>query len=343
MFILHDSSSLGYDIRDFEVAKDFIDSNVGKHFLIYTDRRNIEIFSRSLKSGSVIFEGYSKGKFSKKRLEDLVKQYQLPSAHLLRFSDLYSKKSERLKLDSGLLKPSLFPYLSPPKSLVTSYRSFLKDLASDYEGFKVIYAIVSGVKSISDIGETPSRQKLEGLRQTYPFEEIAKVLSKLEKPLEKEKIVLIAISAQYGDPVKIEDVVRNVNQENNLKFPIQFLDFVDWSDKPEQQAAMFRAIHERANELDLPSVAFGNASTYQHLIIASTGGFSINAIAVDSYYKSPHKDGRIYWKELGDGALPGLRVFQQAVDSPRNWDSVTKQFNEHLLRKILSFTLKKRI
>ncbi len=340
MFVLHDSSSLGYDIRDFEVAKDFIDSNVGKHFLIYTDQRNIEIFSSSLKSRSVTFEGYSKGNFSKKRLEDIAEQYQLPSTHLLSFSDLYSETPKELKIESGALKPNPDPYLEPPKRLVTSYRRFLDDLASDYEGYRVIYAIVSGLKPVSDIGETPSEQQLEGLRQTYPFEEIAEVLSNLEKLLEKENIALIAISAQYGEPEEIEGVVRKVNQENNLKFPIQFLDFIDWSDRPEQQAAMFQAIHGRANDLELPSVAFGNASTYQHLIIASTGGFDINAIAIDSYYKPPHKDGRTYWKELGDGALPGLRVFQQEADFPGSWDSVTQQFYEYLLENILSSTLK---
>ena len=341
MFVLHDSASLGYDIRDFEVARDFIKSNVGKHFLIYTDQRNIEIFSNSLKGRSVTFEGYSKGNFSQEKLQELSEKYQIPSSHLIGFSDLYSEKPQDSKLESGTLKPNPDPYLLPPESLVTSYRSFLNDLASEYEGYKVVYAVVSGLKPISDIGETPSEQQLEGLRQTYPFEEIAKVLNEIEEPLAEENIALVAISAQYGDPEEIGDVVQRVNQENNLKFPIQFLDFVDWSDRPEQQAAMFKAIHGRAYDLGLPSVAFGNASTYQHLIIASTGGFDINAIAIDSYYKAPHKDGRIYWQELGNGELPGLKVFQQEADSPGSWNSVTKQFKEYLLRCIFNSTLKK--
>lgn len=338
IFVLHDNASLGYDIRDFEVARDFIDSNVGNHFLIYTDWRNIELFSNSLKSRTVTFEGYSKGQFSQEKLQALSEKYQIPSSHLISFSDLYSEKPKDFKLESGALKPSSDPYLIPPKSLVSSYRSFLEDLASEYKSYKVVYAIVSGIKPISDIGETPSEQQLEGLRQTYPFEEVAKVLSEIEESLAKENIALIAISAQYGDPEEIRNVVQKVNKENNLKFPIQFLDFIDWSDRPEQQAAMFQAIQGRAHDLDLPSVAFGNASTYQHLIIASTGGFDINAIAIDSYYKPPHKDGRIYWKEVGDGALPGLRVFQQEIGNPGNWNSVTQQFKKYIEQHILTYS-----
>lgn len=337
MFILYDSSSLGYDIRDFEVAKNFIESNVGKHFLIYTDWRNIDLFSNSLKSRAVIFEGYSKGNFSQETLRSLAEKYQIQDSHIIGFPDLYSDIPEGLKLKSGTLKPDPDPYLDPPQSLVSSYRSFLDDLAAEYEGYRVVYAIVSGLKPVSDIGETPDEQQLEGLRQTYPFEEISRVISSTEDTFAKENIALIAISAQYGEPKEISDVVQKVNKEKDLKFPIQFFDFVDWSDRPDQQAAMFQAIHGRAQDLELPSVAFGNASTYQHLIVAATGGFDINAIAIDSYYKPPQKDGRIYWKELADGALPGLKVFQQKADSPGTWESVTHQLTEYVKQRILTY------
>ncbi len=339
MFVLYDSSSLGYDIRDFEVVKYFIESKVGKQFIIYTDRRNIEIFSGSLDDVAVVFEGYSKGNFSQERLQSLAEKYQLPSSHLISFSELYSKIPEDSKLKSGTLKPNPNPYLSPPKSLVILYRSFLDELASKYGRYKVVYAVVSGIKPISDVGESPDEQQLEGLRQTYPFEKIATVLSSIEDSLAKKNIALIAISTQYGQPEEVASIVRKVNQENNLRFPIQFLDFIDWSDNLEQQAAMFQAVHGRAYNLGLPSVAFGNASTYQHLIIAATGRFDISAIAINSYYKPPQKDGRIYWKELGEGALPGLKVFQQRADAPGNWDSVTQQFKNYIEQRILNYLI----
>ena len=337
MFILHDSSSLGYDIRDFEVAKDFIDDHKDKKFLIYTDQRNIEIFRTSLDDPKVIFEGYSKSQFSHEKLQELAEQYHLPNSQIIGFPQLYNQISNEFKLKCGTLLPNPNPYLKPSKTLVSSYVSFLDELASKYQGYKVIYAIVSGIKPLSDVGETLDEQQLEGRRQTYPFEEIAKVLKGIQEELAQEKLALIPISSQYGDPEELSKLIKRINQENNLKFPIQVFDFIDWSDKPEQQAAMFQAIHQRAHALGLPSVAFGNAATYQHLIIAATGGFDINAIAIDSYYKPPDKDGRIYWRELGNGALPGLKVFQQTVNSPGSWKSVTQKFIKYLVDSISNY------
>ena len=65
MIILHDSCSLGYDFRDFEVVLDFIDSKMNEQFLIYTDERNIEIFKNSISGKQVQFKGYPKGFFFK--------------------------------------------------------------------------------------------------------------------------------------------------------------------------------------------------------------------------------------------------------------------------------------
>lgn len=339
MFILHDSSSLGYDIRDFEVVKNFIEAHKDHRFLIYTDQRAIEIFRNSLDIPSIKFEGYPNGNFSKEKLLYLASKYNLSESRTIGFSDLYSEIPNNSKLKSGSLLPNPVPYLETAESLVNSYRDFLDNFAVQYKSYKVIYAIVSGVKPLSDVGETPDEQRLEGQRQTYPFEEIAKVLKEIQETLAQEKLALIPISAQYGSPVELSRLINQVNQAYRLKFPIQVLDFIDWSNKPEEQAAMYQAIHQRAHDLDLPSVAFGNASAYQHLIIAATGGFDVSAIAIDSYHKPPHKDGRIYWKELGAGALPGLKVFQQEADSPGNWDSVTQAFKEYLVKGINTYAL----
>jgi hypothetical protein len=337
MILLHDTCSLGYDLRDFEVALDFMNSEANEQFLIYTDERNIEIFQNSISTRQVQFKGYSKGSFSTKELSNLIRSNAIGSDAIFSFSDLCAKFPDKAKLISGSLKPSLKPYLNPPKNLVGLYKEFLNELSSCYDNRIVVFAIVSGLKPLSDVGRTPKEQKLEGGRQTYPFQEIADILKFIQDSFIQEEVVFIAISAQYGEPCSIRYLVERVSKDISLKFPIQVFEDVDWSDRPEQQAAFFRAIHERACDLRIPSVAFGNASTYQHLIIAATGGFHVSGVALDSYDKPPVRDGRPYWKDLSRGELPGLRAFQQAHDNPGNWKPVTEDMKNYLKDSILSY------
>ncbi len=337
MIILHDSCSLGYDFRDFEVVLDFINSRMNEQFLIYSDERNIEIFQNSISRKQVHFKGYSKGSFSKQELSSLIESNAVSSDAIFSFSDLYAKFSSKAKLPSGSLKPSLNPYLNPPENLVRFYRESLDGLSNFYNNHIVVFSVVSCLKPLSDVGRTPEEQKLEGSRQTYPFEEIADTLKFIQDSLIQEEVVFIAISAQYGEPNSIKDLVDRVSKEKSLKFPIKIFEDIDWSNRPEQQAAFFRAIHERACDLKIPSVAFGNASTYQHLIIAATGGFHVSAVALDSYDKPPIRDGRPYWKELSSGELPGLRAFQQDHDNPGNWKPVTEDMKNYLKESILSY------
>jgi hypothetical protein len=335
MILLYDSCSVGYDYRDFELVLDFIKSKPNNQFLIYTDERNVSIFANSAPN-YVCFEGYPKRLFSKERLQELVEEYCIDFDKIFCFSDLYSKVVDRDKLPSEFLKPNSNPYLSSSEQLVKNYKDFLDKLAS-HHNYIVVFAIVSGFKPLSDVGRTLDEQKLEGYRQTYPFEEIAEVLKFVQDSLLNKGIAVVPISAQYGEPNEIELLLEKVSQDKGLKFPIKTLRDIDWSDKPEQQAAFFKAIHERACNLRIPSVSFGNASTYQHLIIAATGGFHMSAVALDSYYKDISKDGRPYWRDLGNGGLPGLKVFQQKLDEPGNWKPVTQAMQKYLQESILSW------
>lgn len=336
MILLHDGCSIGYDLRDFEVVLDFMRSNPDEQFLIYTDERNIQIFESSVSSKQVRFQGYPKCSFSKEKLHELVEDHATNPDRFLSFSDLYLKVPDTAKLSSGTLKPSLKPYLNPPRRLVKTYRIFLDELARNYSNYTVVFSIVSGLKPLSDVGITIDEQKLEGYRQTYPFEEIANTLKSIQDSLIQEQIAVIPISAQYGNLRDIKQLIDKVGEAISLKFPIKIFEDIDWSNRPEQQAAFFRAVHERACDLGIPSVVFGNASTYQHLIIAATGGFHVSAVALDSYDKPPSRDGRPYWRELGNGELPGLKVFQQESDNPGNWESATKSMQKHLKEGILS-------
>jgi hypothetical protein len=310
---------------------------MNEQFLIYTDERNIEIFQKSISSKQVQFRGYSKGSFPKQELSTLIESNIVSSDAIFSFSDLYAKLPNKSKLQSGSFKPSLKPYLNPSESLIEFYRESLDELSKCYVNHLVLFSIVSGLKPLSDVGKTPEEQKLEGSRQTYPFEEIADILKFIQDSLIQEKVVFIAISAQYGEPQGIRNLINKVNKNKVLKFPIKVFEDIDWSDKPAQQAAFFRAIHERALDLGIPSVAFGNASTYQHLIIAATGGFHVSAVALDSYDKPPIRDGRPYWKELSNGELPGLRAFQQDHNNPGNWSSVTEAMKNYLKESILDY------
>lgn len=183
MILLHDSCSLGYDYRDFEIVLDFINSQVDQQFLIYTDERNIEVFRNSTDVNRVWFKGYLKSSFSKEELSKLEEENLIHAT--FSFSDLYKKVKNKARLSSGYLKPSHKSYLSSPNNLVENYRNILNKLASRYDGYTVIFSIVSGLKPLSDIGQTPDEQKLEGERQTYPFEEIASVLKFLQDKLIK--------------------------------------------------------------------------------------------------------------------------------------------------------------
>ncbi|XZN96730.1 MAG: hypothetical protein ACM65K_28545 [Microcoleus sp.] len=335
MILLHDGCSLGYDYRDFEVVLDFIESKPNHQFLIYTDERNIKIFENSVSSNCVQFEGYPKSSFSKEQLYKLAEEKSISYDKIFSFSNLYEKVKNKDRLSSGYLKPSHKPYLVTTNDLVRSYREILDKLAERYSSYIVVFSVVSGLKPLSDIGRTPDEQKLEGERQTYPFEEIANVLKFLQAYFIEQRIAVIAISAQYGNPKEIKQLFSKVNQDKYLKFPIETLEEIDWSNKPEQQAALFRAVHERACYMGLPSIAFGNASTYQHLIIAATGGFYLSAVALDSYAKDSSRDGRPYWQELGNGELSGLKVFQQKSDAPGDWKPVSQAIQVYLQEGIL--------
>jgi hypothetical protein len=337
MILLHDSCSLGYDFRDFEVVLGFINSKMDEQFLIYTDERNIEIFQNSISRKQVQFKGYSKGSFSTQELSNLIESNKINPDEIFSFSDLYAKLPDKSKLPSGSLKPSLKPYLNPHENSVEFYRKFLDKLSKCYDNHLVLFSIVSGLKPLSDVGKTPEEQKLEGSRQTYPFEEIADILKFIQDSLVQEEIVFIPISAQYGESHSIKNLIDRVSKDKSLRFPIKVLEDIDWSNRPEQQVAFFRAIHERARDLGIPSVAFGNASTYQHLIIAATGGFHVSAVALDSYDKPPIRDGRPYWKELSSGGLPGLKAFQQDQNNPGHWESVTEAMKNYLKESIFSY------
>lgn len=335
MILLYDSCSVGYDYRDFELVLDFIKSKPNNLFLIYTDERNIPIFANSVPT-YICFEGYPKRLFSQVKLHELVKKHWIDSDKIFCFSDLYSKGLGGAKLPSGFLKPNGKPYLNPPDQLVKTYRETLERLAGSYNN-TVVFSIVSGLKPLSDVGRNLDEQKLEGYRQTYPFEEIADVLKFVQDSLLNQGVAVIPISVQYGEPNEIEQLLEKVSQDKGLKFPIKVFKDIDWSDRPEQQAAFFKAVHERACDLGIPSISFGNASTYQHLIIAATGGFHVSAVALDSYTKDISRDGRPYWKDLGNGGLPGLRVFQQNLDDPGNWNPVTQAMQQYLQESILSY------
>lgn len=336
MILLHDSCSLGYDFRDFEAVLDFIISNPNKRFLIYTDERNIEIFKNSVSSNLVQFEEYPKGSFSEQKLNKLINDNSINYDDFFSFPDLYVKIKNKEKLPSGYFKPNPEPYLNPPKNLIDIYLNILDEIAETYNDNLIVFCIVSGLKPLSDVGITLEEQKLEGSRQTYPFEEIANVLKSVQDFFIQKKIAVIPISAQYGSREIIKPLIKKVSKDTCLRFPIKMLEEIDWSNRPEQQSAFFKAIHKRACDLGVPSVAFGNASTYQHLIIAATGGFHVNAIALDSYEKPPSRDGRPYWQELGNGKLAGLKVFKQDCDNPGNWKCVSEEIKKYLKESILN-------
>lgn len=328
--IIHDNGSVGYDFRDLQAVLLFLTSFT-ETAIIYTDERNVELFKSSLPA-STQFMAYSARQFPTEIIEGLEQNNLVVSfQECVALSGVKTMECGHPVIDDT--------YMTAPQYLVQQYRELLQNLAvtlPQYPQHTVVFAVVAGLKPISDSGTTPTEKQLEGARQTFNFNEIAKVLKPLQDSLNNLGIALIPISAQYGDVAELTALFAEVSEAQNLRYPIQLVKAVDWSNGMEQQAAFFTALHQRAKNLDLPSVVFGNAATYQHLQLGVTGGFDISAVAIHSYPTPPEKDGRDYWKELAV-TRSNFGCFQQPADQSGNWNDVTTAMTSWLFEQISSF------
>jgi hypothetical protein len=332
-FLLHDSDSLGYDFRDFEPVSSFVAAHPDDSIFIYTRANNIDLFARTLRNSGVCFVGYPRHGYSAASLAELQSALNVPSERVLAFADTYAQLGSSRTLPSGFLLPSGSPYLTCDPELIDAYLAQLRTIAAEYSPARVAFAVVSGLKPRSDVGESPSAQQEEGRRQSYPLEEIAAVAQQVQAALDPFGISFVPLSVQYGLRDEVKAGLSRVNGAFALRYPIRVLESVDWDSAPHQQAACYVALQRFAAEQRLPTVAYGNASTYLHLLLAAAGHFDTMAVALHGYDVEHPRDGRAYLTEVAEH-LDCLTTFTQGT--PGSWSDVSRAIEKHVTRAVLA-------
>jgi len=167
----------------------------------------------------------------------------------------------------------------------------------------------------------------EGRRQTLPLDEVARICRGLQRSLLPHGYAFVPLCVQYGPVSEVQRYLAEANGQIALHFPIVQLHDVDWTDLPHQQAAFYVAMREHASHSHVPSLAFGNASTYLHLILAATGSFDLIAIALHNHQIQHARDGREYWEYVA-AELPTVCCFRQ--QQPDQWSHVSEAIEQYL-------------
>ena len=202
---------------------------------------------------------------------------------------------------------------------------------------RTIFVIVSGLKPESDEGgNILDARKLEGARQTFPFENISLILRNLQETF--SEIQIVPISVQYGDPRLLKDLFAQLSKEFGLSNAgIILPDCVDWSDDFLAQACFMQALCSFNCNQGFPPLAVGNASTYGHLLLALNSWHFNNGkmfIAHDSFPGEVRVKNRAYWRELSQFQLGGVNVVPQPENNPGNWEQVAQQLSALLIQEI---------
>jgi hypothetical protein len=330
-YLLYDGDSLGYDFRDFEAVCEFSRVHPGDTLFVYTRSSNIELFTNTLTRPQVRYLGYSKHDSPRSPPSSLAEQLGIEADATLAFEELHSLVSNRAKSSSGHLIPNPAGYLELPRTLVERYQERLEAMARELGTPRTVFAVVSGLKPTSDVGEDAEQRLEEGRRQTYPLERIAEVANLLQRSLGNRGVALVPLCVQYGDRTEIAAALAEIQAGQRLEHPLRLIEDIDWNDQPLQQAAFYAALRRYGAEHRSPVVTFGNASTYLHLILAAVGGFGAMAVALHGYPLQHPRDGRAYWEELASRSR-NLRTFRQST--PGDWDEVTRAMCEHLEARI---------
>lgn len=328
---MYDSDSLGYDFRDFEAVHEFSRAHPGDTLFIYTRSSNIELFMSTLSHTHVSYLGYSKHDSPRLPPSAVAQRLGIEADRTFAFGDVHSLVSNRAKLSSGHLIPNPAGYLSLPRDLVERYQERLEATARELGARRTAFAVVSGLKPKSDVGEDAEQRHEEGRRQTYPLERIAEVAKHLQRCLGDRSVAVVPWCIQYGDRTEIAATLAEIQAEQRLEHPLRIFEDIDWNDQPLQQAAFYAALRRYGTEHRSPVAAFGNASTYLHLVLAATGGLDAMAVAVHGYPLQHPRDGRAYWEELASQSR-SLKTFRQT--NAGEWDDVTRAMCEYLGRAL---------
>ncbi|MDX1985704.1 MAG: hypothetical protein SFV17_03360 [Candidatus Obscuribacter sp.] len=256
---------------------------------------------------------------------------------LLRFSQVANLLQSRFNIPAGPCGrpfPIRSAYLNPLRGQKVSYFEQLNAIAGEVkesfgDSFNAVFVVVCYDKPRSDSALTESEQYLEGRRQSLLIDDIALVCADLQKKaLSKNRgLFPVFLSFQYGD-IDLESArAEEASSRQGCPYGIKFLKFLDLNNGFSQQVAALSAIKDRAMVHGLPSLSFGNASTYLHLI-GTVGYFDHSVVALHAYpIADALKDDRRYWLELND-LIGGYHVYQQ--ETPGEWGAVFSACSEKL-------------
>jgi hypothetical protein len=216
------------------------------------------------------------------------------------------------------------------------YREWLESFISDSR--RTLFIIVSGLKPESDEGGSDQEaRRREGERQTFPFEEIARCLKKVQDRFGNINIQPIAV--QYGDPNAIQELLNKVSEDAGLTNGIHLPTTVDWYNDFVAQAAFMAAVCEFNRSQGFPPLSVGNAATYAHMLLALEQWYSCGGkafVAHDSFTGGKREENRSYWRDLSDRRIAGVTVLSQPTDNRGEWETVTDQIGSLLVREISS-------
>lgn len=315
--LLFDADSLGYDLRDFESVLDFAERHPGEQLVVVTRASNIELFSTSLCGSHVTYVGYSKYA-GRPDPQEVARSLGISSPRMLSFAETHSFVEGRNKGAAAVPLPNGRSYLRAPEALVERFVQQLRALAASAHPLRPCFAIVSGLKPYSDVGETAAQHIEEGRRQTFPLERVFAVTKHVQEALAPNGGMLLPLCVQYGPRSEVRAHVERLNDEFRLSNPVGIFEDVDWDSQVHQHVAFYQALRQTG----IPVISYGNASTYLHAILGSVGTFDAMAVALHGYPAANARDGRGYWIEAAL-ALPSLATFQQSI--PGEWLDVSSQ------------------
>ncbi len=334
-YLLYDSNSLGYDLRDFEAVLEFVLQHPNDNVYVCTDARNIPLFQATRAASRIRYYGYPARTDPGIFLDILCNHLSIPSDEMISFSGVHECIDKtRECLPSGFLVP-YEPYFHLPTDVVAELVPIVERFVELVKPYRAAFLLVSGLKMVSDVGDTLDERVEEGRRQTYPLDDIAKIIERLAEPARILGRVLVPICIQYGDPDEVQAALERMNSSVKLPVPVQWVGEVDWTDDILHQAAFYRALQLVASRGSIPLMTLGNASTYGHLLLATLGNINQMVVCLHNFAEEHLRDGRTYWEELGQ-KLPFLKILRQT--EPGRWHEVNRQA-ESVLRCTLQKTI----
>lgn len=315
MIFYCDGNSTGFAIRDTELLLAKARKYQEQEFFYYCDERFVPLFSGILPQ-NVQLEGYPARSPNNEIFEACLALSSIREEKLLPLLPCGIQKPSRyIQFRENDLREhlDLFDGLFPELLDQRPYRQGQRD--------KVLPIIVSGLKPESDEGGDDKRKRIEaGRRQTFPFENIASVIHRVENDF--PDYAMLPISVQYGDPEELQALFDEISTNASLRQGIWLPKTVDWNNDFLNQAKFIASIQTYCRQNNLPTISVGNASTYLHLILA-LGGFDHSLVAHDSEQDPKAIQNRKYWRNVALQNICGVKVFTQMDDNPGDWTNVT--------------------